>query len=462
MSELFPPPVEPHSREAEENLLGAVLINSETYFDIAHFLNKDDFYIHRNGWIWEAFGNLVKKNSPIDALTVTEELETAGRLAEAGGSAYIAELISRMPTSQHAEGYARMIEDYAIRRRMLVVASSMAVLAHDNKIPIMDAVQQISGNFNVIAPSRITEKNISEQISDLCTEVEERMKDPKDVWGFPTGLKDIDVFLGGLQRGEFTVVSGEPGIGKSTFCDQAALSVARCGFHVVIYSWEMPAKQILRRLINLESGIKAHAMKSGRITETQYTDEFFPCANALSLLPLTILDDASMSMQQLRCDMMARKRAGRLDLAIIDYIGLIVDAESDRNEKEMRQSAELKRITRTEDIHILGIHTQPKEGVREKVPGTSHLSGPIQNVNNADNLIFLVEHIPDEKSEKPNPQLITALFAKSREEGKKKITLVKKLGRPGFGDLIKAQPIFYPAMSRAQRMEPPEPENIPF
>jgi replicative DNA helicase len=458
---LLPAPVEPHNREAEENLLGSILVRPEGYYDIVHFLNAGDFYIHRNGWIWEAFGDLVKRNSPIDALTVSEELERKGRLAEAGGAAYIAELMNDVPYSLNVAAYGHIVEENAIRRRMLGVASDMAVLAHDVRTSIMDSVQQVSANFNIIAPSRITEKNISEQISDLWEEVETRMKDPKDVWGFPTGLKDIDIFLGGLQREEFTVVSGEPGIGKSTFCDQAAINVARCGFNVVIYSWEMPAKQILRRLINLESGIKAHAMKSGRITEAQFNDGFIPSANAISLLPLTILDDASMSMQQLRCDIMARRRAGKLDLAIIDYIGLIVDSEPDRNEKELKQSTELKRLTRSEGIHIVGIHTQPKEGVKEKIPGTSHLSGPIQNVNNADNLIYLVEHIPDEKGEKPNPQLITALFAKSREEGKKRIHLVKKLDKPGFGDLVKAAPVYYPAMSRTGRMEPTEKE-IPF
>jgi RecA-family ATPase len=134
--------------------------------------------------------------------------------------------------------------------------------------------------------------------------------------------------------------------------------------------------------------------------------------------------------------MMARKRAGKLDLAIIDYIGLIVDAEKDRNEKELRQTAELKRLARSLDIHILAIHTMPKEGLKEKIPGTMHLSGPAQNVNNADNLIFLVEHIPDE-GEMANKNIVSALFAKSREEGKKKINLVRRMDRPGFGDLAK-------------------------
>jgi replicative DNA helicase len=454
-------PVDPHNREAEELLLGAVLINPIVFSDINVFLQPSDFYIHRNGWIWEAFQNLTVKNIPIDALTVADELESKERLSEAGGGAYLTQLIGCIPNTEHAIEYGRMIEGHAIRRRMLAAASKIAVLAHDSGTPVVDAVQQASASFNLIAPSRIAEKNISDQMSDLWTEVEERMKDPKDVWGIPTGLKDIDMFLGGLQRSEITIVSGESGIGKSLFCDQTAIHAAELGYKVAIYSWEMPAKQILRRLINLKSSITVHSMKSGRISKQDFDNVFIPTAVNIAKLPITILDDACMSMQQLRCDIMARRRAGILDLAIIDYIGLIVDNIPDRNEKELSQTTELKRMTRSEEISILAIHTMPKEGLKEKVPGTPHLSGPAQNVNNADNLIFLVEHIPDEKGDKPNPLIVSALFAKSREEGKKKIDIARIPGKPGFGNLVKAQPIFYPAMSRAQRMEPPEPDT-PF
>lgn len=455
---------DPQNREAEESLLGAVFINPAVYIDIAAFLHTGDFYIHRNGWIWEAMETCSKNGTPIDALTISEELDKQGRLAEAGGGAYLAALMNNVPTSMHAEAYGHIVEEEAIRRRMLIVASGIAQLAHDPTIPVLDAVQQATSSFDIIAPSRIQEAKISDQISDLWEEVETRMADPRDVWGFPTGLIDIDTFLGGLQPGELTVVSGEPGIGKSTLCDQAALNIAKCGFHVAVYSWEMPAKQILRRWINLESGLRAHAMKSGRITNEQFATEFIPSAKYFSQLPISILDDASMSMQQLGYDMLARRRRNQLDVAIIDYIGQIVDVETDRNEREMRQTTELKRWARKLGIHVLAIHTMPKEGVKEKVPGTAHLSGPIQNVNNADNLIFLVEHIPDKKGDLPNPQLITALFAKSREEGKKKINLVRKLDRPGFGDCVRPIASRPQPKSRAALSEPREPEEqqIPF
>ena len=109
----------PHNREAEEAVVGAVLINPEVYYDLAQFLQADDFYIHRHRWIWEAFTRLHEKRIPLDFLTVTEELQSAGQLAEIGGPAYLTALLNQVPTSLHAEAYGRMVEAAAIRRRLL-------------------------------------------------------------------------------------------------------------------------------------------------------------------------------------------------------------------------------------------------------------------------------------------------------------------------------------------------------
>ena len=116
----------PHNREAEEAVVGAVLINPEVYYDLAQFLQADDFYIHRHRWIWEAFTRLHEKRIPLDFLTVTEELQSAGQLAEIGGPAYLTALLNQVPTSLHAEAYGRMVEATAIRRRLLTSANTIA------------------------------------------------------------------------------------------------------------------------------------------------------------------------------------------------------------------------------------------------------------------------------------------------------------------------------------------------
>ncbi len=124
-----PAQVVPQSREAEEAVIGAVLINPEAYYDVAQFLQADDFYIHRHRWIWEAFTRLHERRVPVDFLTVSEELDQLGQLAEVGGPAYLTALINNVPTSLHAEAYGRIVEETAIRRRMLSAANEIAKLA---------------------------------------------------------------------------------------------------------------------------------------------------------------------------------------------------------------------------------------------------------------------------------------------------------------------------------------------
>src|SRR5512139_3227474 len=148
MTELFPPEVEaspgpqivPHSREAEEAVIGSVLINPEAYYDVAQFLQADDFYLHRHRWIWEVFTRLHERRVPIDFLTVSEELDQLGQLAEAGGPAYLTALINNVPTSLHAEAYGRIVEETAIRRKMLAAANDIAKLAYQESVGVEDVM----------------------------------------------------------------------------------------------------------------------------------------------------------------------------------------------------------------------------------------------------------------------------------------------------------------------------------
>ena len=133
------PPAVPHSREAEEAVVGAVLINPEAYYDVAQFLHADDFYIHRHKWIWEAFTRLHEQRMPIDMLTVSEELDRVGQLAELGGPAYLTALINQVPTSLNAESYGRIVEAHSIRRKMINAANQIASLAY-NEESLVDTV----------------------------------------------------------------------------------------------------------------------------------------------------------------------------------------------------------------------------------------------------------------------------------------------------------------------------------
>ncbi|MDH3944653.1 MAG: replicative DNA helicase, partial [Anaerolineae bacterium] len=150
MSSVLPPEIDsspspqtvPHSREAEEAVVGSILINPEAYFDVAQFLNAEDFYIHRNQWIWQAYARLLEARQPIDMLTVSESLEQAGQLAEVGGTAYLTALVNNTPTSLHAEAYGRIVEQTAMRRRLIQAANKIAKVAYQEDMHIETAIDE--------------------------------------------------------------------------------------------------------------------------------------------------------------------------------------------------------------------------------------------------------------------------------------------------------------------------------
>jgi hypothetical protein len=146
----------PHNREAEEAVLGAVLVSPETYFDLVHTLSPDDFFLHRNRWVWEAFTSLQEQRLPIDVLTVSEELERQDRLQEVGGPAYLATLIHNVPSTLNAGAYALLVQESATRRRLLEAANAIARLAHANDTPIEDVVGDSEKAVFAVSERRLT------------------------------------------------------------------------------------------------------------------------------------------------------------------------------------------------------------------------------------------------------------------------------------------------------------------
>jgi replicative DNA helicase len=145
----------PHSRQAEEAVLGAILIDSESYFTVAQFLKPDDFYIVRNRWIWEACTRLHERRGPIDYLTVCEALEQQGQLGEVGGPAYIMSLINQTPSSLNAEAYAHLVEENSVRRRMLTAANELARLAYDQKQSVDTIMDEAEKSIFSISERRL-------------------------------------------------------------------------------------------------------------------------------------------------------------------------------------------------------------------------------------------------------------------------------------------------------------------
>src|SRR5512144_2656626 len=180
----------PHSREAEEAVVGAVFINPEVYYDIAQFLNADDFYIHRHRWIWETFNSLHEGRVPIDLLTVSNELDKRGQLSEIGGPAFLTSLVNQVPSSLNAESYGRIVEGYSIRRKMITAANQIASVAYNERTNVEDVMDEAEKAVFNVSERRL--KHDLEPISSVLSEYYDRIDDlakrPEEFDGVPTGF----------------------------------------------------------------------------------------------------------------------------------------------------------------------------------------------------------------------------------------------------------------------------------
>ncbi len=351
------PKMVPHSRDAEEAVIGAVLINPEAYYDVAQFLQPDDFYIHRNKWIWQTFIALHDRNEAIDIVTVTEELDQKGHLADIGGSAYITKLINNVPSSLHAEAYGRRVEETAIRRRMLDAANQIAKMAYEENLSletVMDGSEKAV--FNV-SERRLTRdlQPIRSVLSDYFDRIEELSQRDEALVGVPTGFFDIDKMLGGLQPSDLLIIAGRPGMGKTGFLLSAVKNAALTHKkHVAVFSLEMSNEQLVQRLIAQETGINSTRLRSGKLAE----DEWLLFTQAIEVLTDTqiFLDDTpALTPLQLRTKCRRLHLEYKLDLVVVDYLQLMTgDLRSSNRVQEVSDiSRNLKILARELNVPVL-------------------------------------------------------------------------------------------------------------
>jgi replicative DNA helicase len=410
---------QPHNRQAEEAVLGAVLINSETYFDVAEFLQPDDFYIVRNRWIWEAFVQLHETRQPIDYLTVISELEKQGQLAEAGGPAYIMALINQTPTSLHAEAYGRLIEQTSIRRRMLSAANDLAKLAYDQSKSVDTVMDEAEKSIFGISERRIHKdmQSIKQVASEVYDKIDRMSQASDEIMGVPTGLIDLDRLFGGLQKSDLLIVAGRPGSGKTGFMLSIAKNAAqKHKKHIAYFSLEMSNEQLVQRLIAQETGIDTQRLRTGKLND----DEWPLLAHAIEVLADThiYLDDTpAITPLQLRTKCRRLHLEYGLDLVIVDYLQLMSgDTRIDNRVQEVSYiSRNLKVLARELNIPVLSAAqlSRAVEQRADKKPVLSDLreSGSIEQ--DADIVMFI--HRPDAlEKDSPRANVAEIIVAKHR------------------------------------------------
>lgn len=350
-------PTIPHSREAEEAVVGAVLINPEAYYDVAQFLAADDFYIHRHKWIWEAFTRLHEQRIPTDLLTLSEELDRMGQLQEIGGSAYLTSLINQVPSSLNAESYGRIVEGHSIRRKMINAANKIASLAYSEENVIDTVMNEAEKAVFNVSERRLKHdlQPISSVLSDYYDRIDELAKRPDDIMGVPTGFIDLDRMLNGLNPSDLLIIAGRPGQGKTGFLLSIAKNAALTHKKkVAIFSLEMSNEQVVQRLISNETGIDSQRLRSGKLTEQEWP-LFTHSIEVFSDTKLFLDDTPAITPMQLRTKCRRLHMEHGLDLIVVDYLQLMGgDTRNDNRVQEVSYiSRNLKILARELNVPVL-------------------------------------------------------------------------------------------------------------
>jgi len=390
--------IAPNSVEAEEALLGAVLINPEAYVWVHGLVEVADFFIVRHGWIWDAIARLHARREAIDNLTVAEELRRVGQLEEAGGPAYLTRLITLTPTSIHADAYAQVVARAALRRRLLAYAGEVAKLAHDEALETPVLMERVYQDMLTLDDARAAGGGLQpfrRALDNLYAQLETRYAAPERTHNFATGFTDLDKHLGGVEPDEFVLIAARPGVGKSIMLMNIAEHAVRTGKVVALFSLEMADIQLARRALSGASGVNSHGLRTGRVTADEYTRAMGGLTRLNDELGDNLYIDhrGGLTPAQIRAEALRlRALRGRVDAVLIDYTQLIKVLDRNKRYEEVTAiSIAMKALAREMNCPVIAAAqlSRALEQRGEKRPQLSDLRDSGQLEQDADIVLGL-------------------------------------------------------------------------
>ena len=401
----------PQNREAEEAVLGSLLIDPDAIFDVVGFLRPEMFYVTVNRWIYESIVRIHGRNNPVDVLTVLEDLRRQDQLDEVGGEPYLAGLVGVVPNSINVESYARIVEAAAVRRDLLSAAGTIASMAYDEEEDIGVVLDRSEQALFSISEQRTTSDLVHiRQISESYLErIEDLYAQENEIVGVPTGFTDLDRLTGGLNRSDLIILAARPGMGKTSMQNGIGLTAAKMyNKKVAIFNLEMSGEQLVQRMIASETQIDLQRLRRGNLQDHEWPI-FHEAVQRLSATNIFIDDTPSISPMQLRTKCRRLYAEHGLDLIMIDYLQLMqADKASGGNRvQEIGEiSRGLKQLARELDVPVLAA-AQLSRGVesrQDKRPMLSDLrdSGSIEQDADIVMFIYRDDYYNPETSERPN------------------------------------------------------------
>lgn len=388
----------PQNTDAEASVLGAILIDTDAIIKIADTLHTEDFFDPRHARIYEALIALYEKRSQIDVLTLADQLQGTGFLDMVGGPAYLTELTNFVPTATHVEQYADIVAQKAMRRRLIAAAGDLAVLGQDEAKPVKELIEEAETRLFEVSQQHVKQSVYS--LESILAESFERLdalhKDKGAIRGIPTGYRNLDQMLAGLQRSDLFILAARPAMGKTAFVLNLAHQVAtKVKEKVLIFSLEMGKEQLVDRLLSMESGVDAWALRTSNLTDQDF-ERIGEAMGVLSEAPIFIDDTPALTVSDLRTKARREAHAGGLGLIIVDYLQLMSGGSrfgsSDNRVQEISEiSRGLKGVARELNVPLIALSqlSRSVESRNPPIPVLSDLreSGSIEQ--DADVVAFL-------------------------------------------------------------------------
>lgn len=412
----------PQNIEAEQSVLGSLMLDKDAIVKIADLIKPEDFYrdAHRN--IFEIMIELYSNNEPIDFLSLTNKLEEKEKLEKVGGTSYLTTLVNSVPTAAHVVHYAKIIQRKATLRRLIDAASQIADSGYQETEDVDSLLDRAEQKIFGVSQKYLKQDflPIKPALEEAFERIDKLHKGDGALRGTPSGFYELDNILAGLQKSDLVVLAARPSLGKTTFAlDIARHAATKENIPVGIFSLEMSKEQLVDRLICAEAGIDLWKLRTGRLSSEGDGDDFSKIAKAMDVFskaPIFIDDAASPTVMEIRTMSRRLQAEHGLGLIVIDYLQMMRGTTSENRVQEISEiSRSLKSLARELNIPVLAVSqlSRAVEARPDQVPKLSDLreSGSIEQ--DADVVLFIYRE-DRVKKDTDKPNIAEIIVAKHR------------------------------------------------
>ena len=416
----------PQNLDAEASLLGSLIIDSDSFVKIADQIYPDDFYNDQHRLIFSAMRALHDKRSPIDILTLSEQLKNNDQLDRIGGASYLTELTNFVPTAAHLEQYAQIVADKSVRRRLIQASQDIAVIGSEEKKSLQELIEEAETRLFEVSQQHVRQNITS--LESILGESFDRLDDlhrhKGGIRGIPTGLKDLDKMLAGLQRSDLDIIAGRPSMGKTALMLNISLNIATKAKQgaVLIFSLEMSKEQLVDRLLAADAGVDAWSLRTGEGLTDEDFERISAAMGELAEAPIFIDDTGGLTVSDLRTKARRLHHQHPLAAIMVDYLQLMSGGSrfaniANRVQEISEISRSLKILARELNVPVVAL-SQLNRSVESRSPQIPQLadlreSGALEQ--DADVVMFLYRE--DFYNTETDRQNITDVFIKKHRNG---------------------------------------------